>query len=190
MTYRRLPEHIKTCPECGTNLMRTARRCATCGYSFTDMEVEPDKGARVQSRGRSVLIKLLIFLGLFLLIAAVNVLYVLGMENRDAAKTRAAAMEATATYLATIYVSPTPIPTLTNTPGPPTATPLVDIDYVVKPGDSCISIADFYDIYLDELLRKNRDLDCTNLQLGITLRIPPPAPTAVPTETPAGPVVP
>jgi hypothetical protein len=107
------------------------------------------------------------------------------MRYRESARTRVAAAQATATYFATIYVSPTPIVTATNTLGPPTPTPLQDIEYEVQPGDSCLSIADHFDIYLDALLRKN-DVDCANLQVGTLLEIPPPEPTPVPTNTPTG----
>lgn len=174
MTYLRQPENIKTCPECGTNLINTARRCAVCGYRFDDSSLNPvekKKDPKGQRLLFPVTITLPFLLGAILLVLAVNSLIILGFQKRDQTETLAAAAQATSTYIATTYMSPTPTPTPTYTPGPPSATPVVEIEYTVVEGDSCLSIASRFNLYLDSLLRKN-DIDCAALKIGTVLIIP------------------
>jgi LysM repeat protein len=113
----------------------------------------------------------------------------MGQQKREQVKKLVTAGQTTATFLATTYVSPTPSPTPTFTPGPPTATPVVYIDYVVAPGDSCLSIATRFNIYVDSLVSKN-GIDCSLLNIGTLLKIPPPVPTQEPTNSGEGTAVP
>ena len=185
MTNTHQPEHIKACPGCGTSLIVTARHCAVCGYQFTDAAVDlPVDGlyARKPRPKMLVTLNLPLLLGFIVLLLAVNTLIILSFQKREETKVLNAAADATSTYVATIYVSPTPAPTETNTPGPPTETPVVLIEHTVVSGESCISIAQKYNIYVDDLLLKNKDLDCGLLNIGTVLRIPPAEPTAAPTE--------
>ena len=192
MTYPHHPENIKVCPQCGTNLISTARRCAVCGYHFT--EIDPSAGqtplgespARAPAPRRLgvVTLNLPLLLGLIILVISLNALVVLGLQKRGQTKALVAAGEETATYIATTYVSPTPSPTETHTPAPPTRTPVVDIVYTVASGDSCLSIVTRYHINLGSLLLKN-DIDCSLLKIGTVLKIPHPTPTPEPMDTTA-----
>lgn len=182
--------NFKVCPECRTNLINTARHCVACGYTFTDVELQAqvDAGrpreAFVQPglRHMTVTINLPLLVGAIILLLTINTLVILGFQKRDETKILVAAEQVTATYVATTFMSPTPSPTSTPTPGPPTPTPLVYIEYTVVSGDSCLSIADHFNIYLDSLLAKN-EIDCAVLNVGTVLRIPPPAPTPEATST-------
>jgi len=191
MNYLHRCENIKVCPGCGTNLINTAKHCAACGYSFTDVDIQPlkDEGRTHGRRQMQVTLNLPVLLGLLILLLAINALVILGFQNRDRTKVLIAAGQATGTYIATTYVSPTPSSTMTSTPGPPTATPVVYIEYVVVSGDSCLSIADHFNIYLDSLLAKN-EIDCAQLNIGTVLRILPPTPTPESTSTAAGTLAP
>lgn len=188
MTYPRQPENIKVCPQCGTNLINTAKRCAVCGHRFTDSEpspAQPPGGSPAPRRLGLVTLNLPLLIGLVLLIVSLNALIILGLQKRDQTRALVAAGEQTATFIATTYVSPTPSPVPTNTLGPPTRTPVVDIEYTVASGDSCLSIVTRYHIDLGTLLLKN-DIDCSLLKIGTVLRIPHPTPTPEPLETGAG----
>lgn len=189
MIHSHQPEHIKTCPGCGTSLINTAKHCAVCGYQFSDAENEPlveGAGSRKPRPKMLVTLNLPVLLGFIILLLVVNTLIILSFQKREETRNLNAAAEATSTYIATTYLSPTPAPTETRTPGPPTETPIVYIEYTVVSGDSCISIATKFNIYVDDLTAKNKDLDCGLLNIGTVLRIPPPEPTEAPTEsTPA-----
>jgi hypothetical protein len=184
MTYSQHRENIKVCPECGTNLISTARHCAVCNYRFAEVAPLPAKGSSVKPQRPQMLISINLpaLLGLILVLMAIPALVFFGLQKREKTHDLDSAAQATATYIATTYRSPTPTPTLTFTPGPPTPTTEVYLDYQVAPGDSCLSIAKRYNLYLDSLLAKN-DIDCSLLSVGTMLRIPKPTPTAELTGT-------
>jgi LysM repeat protein len=187
MIYPHQPENIKVCPGCGTSLIDTAKRCAVCGYSFTASAPETLKdepGPRRRQGFMPVTISLPVLLGLIMLLLAMNTLVILGLQKRDQTKALVNAAQSTATFIATTFVSPTPSPTLTRTPAPPTETPVVDIEYVVVSGDSCLSIAKHFNLYLNSILLKN-DLDCSVLKIGTVLKIPHPTATPEATSTSA-----
>lgn len=189
MISSRQPENIKICPGCGTNLMDTARQCAVCGYTFAGPAFDraeetgaPHGSYRQRQRQMQMTISLPVLIGLILLTLAANVLLTLGLQKREETKNLVYAVQITSTYIATVYVSPTATITPTGTPAPPTLTPIVNIEYTVLEGDSCISIADKFDLYVDSLLAKN-DIDCALLNVGAVLIIPQPTPTPIPTGT-------
>lgn len=187
MTYLRLPKNIKVCPECGTNLIITARHCAVCGYQYTDDELQPVKEAgllRSRRRFSALLVNMAILFGLVILLVGMAVLLNFGLQKRKETKALLDSEHATATYVATTYVSPTPTITMTLTPPPPTETPVPKIEYTVVSGDSCLSIATRFNIDLGSLLQKNNDVDCALLNVGTVLEIPQPTPTPEPSLTP------
>lgn len=188
MTYPQQPKNIKVCPECGNSLINTALRCTVCGYRFAnnyDTQVNEESRLRKPLRLAAVTMNLPVLLGLIILFLAGGALIYFGMQKREQMRTLVAAEEATATFIATTYVSPTPPPTATFTPLPPTETPEVDIEYTVASGDSCLSIAKRFNLYLDSILIKN-DIDCGALQIGTVLKIPHPTATPEATSTASG----
>ncbi len=93
--------------------------------------------------------------------------------------------------------SDTETPEPTNTPQPPTATlepsrtpepsdtptPSGPLTYVVEEGDSLASIADQFEVTIDQLIAANNLADPSNIGVGSQLIIPDPD-SDVPTETP------
>ena len=93
--------------------------------------------------------------------------------------------------------SDTETPEPTNTPQPPTATlepsrtpepsetptPSGPITYVVEEGDSLASIADQFEVSIDQLIAANNLVDPNNIGVGSQLIIPDPE-SDLPTETP------
>jgi hypothetical protein len=185
MTYSQQRENIKVCPECGTNLINTARHCAVCNHQFIEADLSPAKGTSAKPKYPQMIISinLPVLFGLILLLVTIPAMIFFGLQKREKNNDLDAAARATGTYIATTYLSPTPSPTLTFTPGPPTPTNEVYTEYQVAPGDSCLSIAKRFNLYLDSLLSKNTDVDCSLLSVGTVLRIPKPTPTPEPTGT-------
>jgi len=77
---------------------------------------------------------------------------------------------------ATLEPSPTPEPSQTPTPSGP-------ITYVVEEGDSLASIADQFEVSIDQLIAANNLVDPNNIGVGSQLIIPDPD-ADLPTETP------
>lgn len=97
--------------------------------------------------------------------------------------------EPTATPTATLTPTVAPTftasitPTITDTPGPsPTPTERPVLTYTVEAGDSLFSIADKFQISVDQLVAAN-SLASQNIVVGQVLTIPPPS-YPVPTLTP------
>ena len=83
----------------------------------------------------------------------------------------------------TVTITPTPTETLIPTETP-TMTPEPPIEYTVKSGDSCISIAGLYGSSVSAIVSLNSlNSNCTNLQIGQTIRVPRPTPTPPPAAT-------
>ncbi len=157
-----------------------------CGYVFTATETTPQKKRPAQNgsgQGMQVTINLPVILGLIILLVSMNIMVVLGLQNRKQTLLQVAAEQTTATFIATTYVSPTPSPTATRTPAPPTATIEPEIEYTVISGDSCLSIVTKFKISYDSLVSKNKQLDCSLLKIGTVLIIPHPTATPEPTNT-------
>jgi LysM repeat protein len=86
----------------------------------------------------------------------------------------------TATNTLPPTVTPTPTPTETPVPTP---TPLPPLDYSIKDGDTCISIALIAKISVNSLLAANPTLNCDFLTVGTTIKVPQPTPTPTPLPT-------
>ena len=83
----------------------------------------------------------------------------------------------------TVTITPTPTETLVPTETP-TLTTEPPIEYVVKSGDSCISIANLYGSSASAIISLNSlNSSCTNLQIGQTIKVPRPTPTPLPAPT-------
>jgi LysM repeat protein len=194
MIYPRQPANTKVCPGCSTRLIDTARRCLVCGYIYPDDEVEasypqnpPVLQQRVEPRpprrSLQVTLSLPLLVGLIVILLAMNTLAILGWQKREVTQTQVAGANATSTYVATIYVSPTATVTATRTAAPPTATVERKIEYTVASGDSCLSVSYRFKVSLDSLLAENKQVDCGLLPIGTVLTIPKPTATPEPTLT-------
>ncbi|MBE3040350.1 MAG: LysM peptidoglycan-binding domain-containing protein [Chloroflexi bacterium] len=93
--------------------------------------------------------------------------------------------DSTATPSPTETVTITPTPTETSIPTEtPTLTPEPPIEYIVKTGDSCISIASLYGSSVSAIVSLNSlNSLCTDLQVGQIIKVPRPTPTPPPAPT-------
>jgi LysM repeat protein len=178
------PEPIQTklCPTCGTRLAENASRCVVCGSEF-NATPKPNakseksiKGARMPE----VTLSLPVALGLLAVLLVVGAL-ALFFTLKGTGKLP----DMTVTPSPTVSVTSTPTPTETLIPSEtPTLTPEPPIDYVVKSGDSCISIAGLYGSSVWAIVSLNSlNSNCTDLQIGQTIRVPRPTPTPPPAPT-------
>lgn len=186
----------KICPTCGTRMNETATRCLVCGRTFfndpnASQQAAPQKAGKKSGsssinkpRLPEITLSLPIAIGLFILliiIGAAVVFFLLRSTGR--------VVEPTVTPSSTNTPFPTFTPTATYTPTlEMTSTPLAPIEYSVKEGDLCASIAAVFDVSISSIvLANNLSADCY-LSPGQTLLIPQPTPTATafPTGTLTG----
>jgi LysM repeat protein len=186
MMHKNLPEHTKLCPGCGTCLMNSARHCSVCGYVFLEVVDEPVHRPKA-SNPLQVTLSVPGFVALVLLLLIMNTVFILGWQKRSETKVLVRSVNATATFEATTFVSPTNAPTETRTSAPPTNTVEPEIMYTVVSGDSCLSISARFQVSLDSLAHENDDLNCDLLNIGTVLTIPRPTATPEPTVTPPPP---
>ncbi len=88
----------------------------------------------------------------------------------------------TGTPTSTATASPIPSVTPTHT-AEPTATPLPPIEYTVVEGDTCGSVAFFFNVSVRSIIELNNLGTQCLLTIGQTLLVPQPTPTASPTAT-------
>ncbi len=89
----------------------------------------------------------------------------------------------TPTITTTATLTLTPSPSVTPSPQP-TFTPLPPVEYTIKAGDFCGTIAAFFNVNLQSIvLLNNLPPDCGVLSVGQVLLIPQPTPTASPQPT-------
>jgi LysM repeat protein len=92
---------------------------------------------------------------------------------------------------ATPVSSPTDTPTITITPTEtlipsetPTLTPLPPFEYQVQSGDTCYSIAAFFEVSANIIILENGlNTNCTDLNVGQTIQVPRPTATPPPPPT-------
>ena len=174
--------NTKVCPTCGTRLSENATRCLVCGRNFTVAApaAKTEKSNPVESpRLPELKLSLPAALGLIVLIlglGAVIVFLVLQGTGRVTSPTETPTMTLTPTN--------TLVPATVETTVAPTFTPLPPIDYTIKDGDLCSSLAAYYGVSIQSIIDLNNlDTNCT-IYPGGSLKIPQPTPTA--TAQPTG----
>jgi len=138
-------------------------------------------GKTVQGpRMPEVTISLPVALGLIVLVLAIGagVVYAF-LQSKNAivepTTTPTLTTTATATLTTTASLTPSPLPTFT---------PLPPLEYIIKAGDYCSSIAAFFNVSIQSIvLLNNLPPDCGVLSIGQKLLIPQPTPTASPLPT-------
>jgi len=166
----------KLCPTCGTRLADNASRCVVCGSEFSatpKLKAKSDKTVR-GARLPEVTLSLPVALGLlaiFLVVGALGLFITLKGTGKLPNST------AVSSPTETVTITPTASETLIPTESP-TLTPEPPIEYKVKSGDSCISIASLYGSSVAAIVSLNSlNSNCTDLQIGQTIKVPRPTPT-------------
>ena len=182
------PENItntpntKVCPTCGTRLAENASRCLVCGTEFS-AALEMKKPRAIQaSRMPEITLGLPAALGLLALFLVVGAALVLVLMRVTGASTTGAATgpTATTTLTPTITATPTDAPTDTPVPTPTTQQP---VDYTVRAGDVCSSIALAFNVSVQSIIvLNNLSANCT-LSAGDKLKVPYPTATPAPQAT-------
>ncbi len=179
----------KICPTCGTRMNESATRCLVCGRSFINdpapsgknTQTSSNDGDRIEKpRLRSISMSVPVFIGLILLLVGIGAAVVFVLLQRTGR-----VVEPTPMPSATLSPTPTEPPTETPTPTMVMSpTPLAPIEYTVKDGDLCASIAAVFDVSVASIvLQNNLSADCY-LSPGQVLLIP--QPTITPTPEPTG----
>ncbi len=166
--------NTKNCPTCGTRLQENATRCLVCGRTFTETEVKSKKVQGPRMPAITLSLPVVLFLIVLLISIGAGVVYML-LRSTDQI------VEPTITPTVTQTVTITLTPTASQTPSPlPSFTPLPPLEYTVKDGDLCSSIAVVFNISINSLiLENNLGADCA-LYVGQKLLIPQPTPTPSP----------
>jgi LysM repeat protein len=176
------PTPTKLCPTCGTRLAESATRCVVCGSEFS---ATPKTKARAERTVRGArmpefTLSLPVALGLlaiFLLVGAGALYFTLkGTGSLVVATAQPSPTEtATITLTPTITLPPTETPTLT--PKPP-------FEYKVALNDNCYSIAQITGVQWTDIVTANSlNSGCTNLVVGMTIKVPYPTATPLPLPT-------
>ncbi len=172
----------KTCPTCGTRLSENATRCLVCGRSFATSTKKTSESPVQSPKLPELKVSIPAAIGLIVVIlglGAALIFVILQTTGRVTTPT------ATPTITTTPTLTLTPSPTLEPTQGP-TATLEPPLQYVVKEGDYCSTIALAYGVSINSIVTLNNlPPDCGTLSVGQTLLIPRPTPTATaqPTAT-------
>jgi len=171
----------KVCPTCGTRLSENATRCLVCGRNFSTpaAPVKAEKSNPVESPKLPELkLSLPAALGLIVLIlglGAAIIFLVLQGTGKVATPTETPTVTLTPTMT---VVQPTVQPTsaVTNTP-------LAPIDYTIKDGDLCSSLAATYKVSIASIIALNNLDDNCTIYPGNSIKIPQPTPTNTPQPT-------
>ncbi len=169
------------CPTCGTHLSENASICPVCGTEIQKIG-KAKKPEMVQaSRIPEVTLSLPAAIGLlalFLIVGAVLVYLVIGMtaaNGDNAAATATPETTATMTVIPTEAATFTPQPTATNEP---------PVDYTIASGDTCTSIAVFFNVSVQSIVTLNNlPAACNTLSVGQVIKVPKPTPTPLPAAT-------
>lgn len=124
-----------------------------------------------------ITLSLPVAMGLLVLLLAVGAAIVFGVL-RGTGQVVEPTVTPTMTLTPTITVTPSPMPTNTQAP---TMTPLAPIEYTVKSGDFCSTIAYLFNVSVNSIVQLNNlSADCGSISPGQKLLIPQPTPTASP----------
>jgi LysM repeat protein len=166
----------KLCPTCGTRLAENATRCVVCGSEFTTKaEVKSPKAVQASQMPTIRLSLPIAILMLLLMVGLGAIAAFFGLKATNRVVDPTAVPTATSTATITLTPTDTPVPTETFTP-----TPLPPIEYTVKSGDYCSSIALVFGVSIQSIITLNNlDANC-NLSVGRVLSIPQPTPTTAP----------
>lgn len=170
----------KVCPTCGTRLSENATRCLVCGRNFsTTTKTNPVSPVQAPKLPELKL-SLPAAIGLIVLVLGLGaaLVFVILQSTGNIA---------TPTETPTITLTPTS----TNTPQPtqeptaaPTPTNLPPLEYTVKAGETCSSIALAYSVQVASIVQLNNlDPQCSALYEGQKIKIPYPTPTPSPMPT-------
>ncbi|MBA4374752.1 MAG: hypothetical protein C0401_01075 [Anaerolinea sp.] len=170
----------KVCPTCGTRLSENATRCLVCGRNFTTSAKSSSSSPVQGPKLPELKLSLPAALGLVVLVLGLGAALIYVILQTTGSIT-------TPTATPTITLTPTS----TNTPPPtqeptaaPTPTNLPPLEYTVKAGDFCSSIALIYKVSIQSIADLNRlPPDCGTLYENQKLLIPIPTPTASPMPT-------
>jgi LysM repeat protein/ribosomal protein L40E len=173
----------KLCPTCGTRLSENATRCLVCGTELTpSAEAKKPKTVVQGTRIPEITLSLPAALGMLALFLTVGAgLVFFGLRSIGGAALPTPAPTPTETATVTVTPTETLVPTLA-----PTATLLPPIEYTVATGDTCSSVALFFNVSVQSIIiQNNLPAACNTLRVGQKLLVPQPTPTvtAAPTAT-------
>lgn len=178
MTTIKNNDQTSTCPVCGSKISPNATRCLVCGSSVDKVPTKTTNNSEIKGpKVPTLSIALPLVIALAILFLAIGAGAVYAVMNQTGM-----VVEPTITPTVTTTATITVTPTLTATPTiEPTGTPMPDLEYEVKAGDSCLDIAFLFDVSVNSIVvRNNLSSTCDNLVVGQTLLIPQPTPTPLP----------
>lgn len=160
-------------------MSENASRCLVCGRSLTATAAVSAKSIQ-GPRMPEITLSLPVALGLIVLILAIGAAAVFTILNQTGQVVQPTPT-VTITVTPTVTSTPSPSPTVTLAP---TMTELPPVEYTVKKGDVCSTIAYLFKVSVNAIVLKNNlPADCSTLVEGQKLLIPQPTPTASPMPT-------
>lgn len=174
--------NTKICPTCGTRVAQNATRCAICGSQFTNLAPSKQRKQRnIQgTRLPELTISMPVAIGLLIGILAIGagaLYFTLKGTGAIISATAIPSPSNTPTITPTQTETLIPTETLTLTPEPP-------YEYTVQLGDTCYSIAAFFDVSANIIILNNGlNTNCTDLVVGQIIYVPRPTPTPPPAPT-------
>lgn len=167
----------KVCPTCGSRLSENATKCVVCGRTITPLATPASSKPIQSSRMPEITLSLPIAVGIVILVLAIGAAVVFSVLN-STGRVVQPTVTPTITITPTITLTPTPSPTSSPLPS---FTPLPPIEYLIKQGDSCSTIAAINNVSVGSITALNNlPPDCGTLYINQKLLIPQPTPTASP----------
>jgi len=172
----------KLCPVCGTRLAENATRCVVCGSEFSATPKQKAKSEKAVQGARMPVLTLSLpvalgLLAVFLVIGA-GALY---FSLKGGGLIQSPTTSPTPSTTPTLTLTPTETLVPTDTP---TLTPEPPVEYTVKSGDNCGTIAGLFGSNVAAIINLNSlNSTCTNLSIGQVIKVPLPTPTPPPPPT-------